>query len=762
MTYRVSDGTVVGVNNGITIPTITSGTGVPSTSPPSGSLFLRTDGPDGYGLYSYDLGAWYPVGGNSGGGGGGISGVIVENQGTSLGTTFVTLNFTGSGVSTSNVSGVATVSIAGSTGGITTLTGDVSASGSGSVSSEVIGILSHALPALSSGYLEWTGSAWAFNTPGGGFTAGGDLSGSSSSQTVIGIDGVPLSITSLTTGNALQYNGSHWVNGAINLAGGAAYVTGNLPVGNLAFGTADQLLDTNHGGTASEWFTPGGDVTFASHNFTVAKIQGNPVSATAATAGQFLVENTSATGSAWTTLSGDVTNSVSTAGKMTVVALQGNAVESQSLGSSQDGYVLTWHNAGPYWYAAPSTGGGGSGITALTGDVTASGTGSVAATVTALRGNSVESQSLGSAQDGYVLTWYNAGPYWYAAPSTGSGGAELTTYLDLDFTTLANLAMPTDGTYTFAGLNWTRANSATDVKSAQGGFTLPAVGSTVSIPVTSSTGTNFNSSAYVYVTDGTNIAVMQLTATAANSVTAKNLGWAGYASPSTVFAAGGAGSITACAMIVNGAGLFFCPNESTNYYTSTWSTQLRLPMSQMNSAFSPTCPYRVWIYESADNSAQDYDVFKMSMDNVNATALSNGHNTGIAVGRGYDGSLIYGIETDINSSSNQPTTSAGLTYASNKVIVLHAPNGFIGQNYAYAGAWSSGLPPMDSLQAFGSACLVSPSSSGANTYSSYGSSGGFGFGTDLAIGMTALRGGASTNTFMVTIGYMRVEMSSVG
>jgi hypothetical protein len=325
--------------------------------------------------------------------------------------------------------------------------------------------------------------------------------------------------------------------------------------------------------------------------------------------------------------------------------------------------------------------------------------------------------------------------------------------------------MPTDGTYTFAGFNWLRANSATDVKSAQGGFTLPAVSSSVSIPVTASTGTTFNSAAYVYVTDGTNIAVMQLTATAANSVTATNLGWAGYAGPGTVFAAGGAGSITACAMVVNGVGLLICPNQNTNYYQSTWSTQIRLTMSQLTSTFSPTAAYRVWLYESADNASSNYDVLKLSIDNINSAALTASHNTGIAIGRGYDGALGFGIETDVNSSSTQPFTTV-LTYASNKVITIHAPSGFVGTNYGYIGAWSSGIPPMDSMQIIGSACIVNVPSAGAYTGNNgyeFGSSGGPGFGTDLAVGITALRGTpGNTDTFMVTIAHLKIEASSVG
>ena len=45
-----------------------------------------------------------------------------------------------------------------------------------------------------------------------GFTAGGDLSGTSTNQTVIGIDGHPISITSIQPGDIIVYNGSSLVN----------------------------------------------------------------------------------------------------------------------------------------------------------------------------------------------------------------------------------------------------------------------------------------------------------------------------------------------------------------------------------------------------------------------------------------------------------------------------------------------------------------------------------------------------------------------
>lgn len=112
-----------------------------------------------------------------------------------------------------------------------------------------------------------------------GFTAGGDLSGTSTSQTVIKINGATVPVSgSLITGNTLQVSGSSALSyAALNLAGGSNFVTGVLPIGNQASQT----------------------------------------------------------------LAGDVTGTTAAG---TVVKIQNHNVLSQSLGSTQDGYVLTWVN----------------------------------------------------------------------------------------------------------------------------------------------------------------------------------------------------------------------------------------------------------------------------------------------------------------------------------------------------------------------------------------------------------------------------------
>ena len=139
--------------------------------------------------------------------------------------------------------------------GITALTGDVTASGSGSVAATVTRINGTTVP------------------------AGG----------------------ALTTGNQLIVNGvssATW--SSLNLAGGAGFVTGLLPVANIAPGAAAQILISNPT-PATTWATMSGDATIGgTGTVQVAKINGVAVNANPSI-NQVLVALTNTT-SNWTTI----------------------------------------------------------------------------------------------------------------------------------------------------------------------------------------------------------------------------------------------------------------------------------------------------------------------------------------------------------------------------------------------------------------------------------------------------------------------------
>jgi hypothetical protein len=91
----------------------------------------------------------------------------------------------------------------------------------------VTGLLTHALPGLSVGYLVWTGAAWAFSIA-GLFTPGGDLAGSATVQEVVGL--LSHALPSLTVG-ALSWTGSAWALVPFGVSDPGAVLTANTAVG---------------------------------------------------------------------------------------------------------------------------------------------------------------------------------------------------------------------------------------------------------------------------------------------------------------------------------------------------------------------------------------------------------------------------------------------------------------------------------------------------------------------------------------------------
>lgn len=113
-------------------------------------------------------------------------------------------------------------------------------------------------------------------------TMAGDVTGTTGASTVAKVNGTSIPAGgALTTGNACYVSGvSACTYSALNLAGGAGSISGQLPVANLANGTAAQILDTNSGATAPQWVTVSGDSSMtAAGVVTNSKINGTAVPA---------------------------------------------------------------------------------------------------------------------------------------------------------------------------------------------------------------------------------------------------------------------------------------------------------------------------------------------------------------------------------------------------------------------------------------------------------------------------------------------------
>ncbi len=342
----------------------------------------------------------------------------------------------------------ATVWATPASGGITQLTGDVTAGpGSGSVAATVVALdgVDLAYVAFHAGqFLGFDGTNWVntgipplsitagapgqiLQTNAGGQTVWATVSGdatisSTGITTVARINGATVPVAgALVTGNVLQVNGASSLSyGPINLAGGANFVTGNLPVTNIAPSvTNGQVLTTVLGTTV--WATPAsggitqltGDVTAGpgsgSVAATVVAVNGAsvPVSGALVTGNVLQVTGVSTLSYSSINLAGGA-NFVT--GNLPVTNIAPGAV----------GQVLTTAVTGVLWATPPAAG-----ITQLTGDVTAGpGSGSQPATVVAVNGATVP--AAGALVTGNVLQVTGASALSYG-PINLAGGPNFVT-----------------------------------------------------------------------------------------------------------------------------------------------------------------------------------------------------------------------------------------------------------------------------------------------------------------------------------------------
>jgi hypothetical protein len=189
-----------------------------------------------------------------------------------------------------------------------------------------------------------------------------------------------------------------------------------------------------------------------------------------------------------------------------VSGLQGNPIQVQSLGVSQDGYVLTWQQAG--WEALPTS----AAFPLLIGDANGP---AQANSVSKIQGNNVQSGALGGGQAGYVFTW--SGTAWQAQAATSgvtfagdlSGNNSSQKVVGLDGYALANnaptaLSVPIWDTgavhYDIRPLTLDDIAPGFSISSFSGGLTVE-IGATVTNPVFAASYSSTPNSANITNTD---------------------------------------------------------------------------------------------------------------------------------------------------------------------------------------------------------------------------------------------------------------------
>lgn len=269
----------------------------------------------------------------------------------------------GAGVSTvDGGGGIADITIP---GGMTALTGDVTASGTGSQATTLatvnanvgsFGDATHVgtFTVNAKGLVTAASSVLITGAAPTG-AAGGDLSGTYPNPTVSKINGVNLGVVTATSANLLIANGSSWV--SQTMSGDAVIsATGSLTLASTAV-TPGSYGDGTHVGSftvdakgrltaagtvtitgAAPTGAAGGDLSGTFPNPTVSKINGQPLASTTPTSANLLIAN----GSSWASvgMSGDAT--INAGGTINL----GSVVAAGTVGSASLIPVITYDAKG--------------------------------------------------------------------------------------------------------------------------------------------------------------------------------------------------------------------------------------------------------------------------------------------------------------------------------------------------------------------------------------------------------------------------------
>lgn len=161
----------------------------------------------------------------------------------------------------------------------------------------------------------------------------GDVTGTLGATTVAALQGVSVSASAPSSGNALVYDGAQWAPAALAGDVTGSYVANTVTkIQGVTVSATGPTTGQPLAYSGTQWISTalGGDISGAITAVTVGKIQGVSISGVAPISGQALVY----TGSAWTasTLAGDVTGSYVA---NTVTKIQNVAVASGAPGTGQ-------------------------------------------------------------------------------------------------------------------------------------------------------------------------------------------------------------------------------------------------------------------------------------------------------------------------------------------------------------------------------------------------------------------------------------------
>lgn len=486
-------------------------------------------------------------------------------------------------------------------------------------------------------------------------TFSGDLSGSNTSQTVIGIQGNP--VESITLSASQDGYVLTWHN------------------------ASNQYQALPSSGT----FAANGDLSGTGSSQTVIGIQGNSVSAVTPTAGQFLIENISATGSAWTSLSGDVVNSVSTAGKITVSKINGASVPTS--GSLSTGNVLQVSGSSALTYGAINLAGGSNYVT-----------GSLPGSNMSLTSTQIAFGSLGNTQTSDAnLTWTDSTQTLVVGATQGTSssinfnndGYAVNLIQNIPTSDYAPQPITIMGaaTYSGASINMTSA----DINIATGSAQV----SGISI---FSGGSGYSSAPTIAITGGGGTgatATCTISGGVVNSVTITNHGY-GYTSPPTISVSGGSPGAAAQLLATMSFGAINIQPGGTTYLQlsgqssdflalgGSINTEGTNPVAQSGYIRLPYATSGLLAVRNASNNG-DIDVFSINSGDGVLQMGGSGFSTTAVFGANYVqlGAGGYSIYYTGNQMSFATTGGSGAASISTSAQAVTAPLSLYAQDMIF-------------------------------------------------------------------------------